>query len=232
MISIRRAIGGGLFGLAYGGGLVNGVNTGLGYVSQSSEYSVGHTPYLGLVVYWLSTVLMGLLAGYVGRSIIAGGIAAAIGGVLLVAAPRMFFFEAIPRFTILLTAAATAVAAGTAVAAWGHRFKVEPQDMDFGRVLGVSWKHWLWLWLPWQYVISNIIWLGTPRFILIGGPWGAAITDIVKSAIGVCAVTYAGYMALRILRAEAKITRRQSAVQFVGRFLVVPILVNLWRFFL
>ena len=231
MISIRRSVGAVLFGLAYGGGLVNGVNTGVGYVSQNSEYSVGGTPYLGLAVYSCSTALMGLFAGYVGRSTLVGGIAAAMGAALFVALPRMFFPEALPQLTNLAIAGTAAFAAGIAAAAWGRRFEVEPQDIQGGRVLGVSWKHWLWLWLPFQYVIANAVWLGTPRFILLGGAPGSAVADTLKSALGVCAVVCAGCMAIRTLRADAKISRLQAAGQFLGWFMVVPILANLWRLF-
>lgn len=232
MVPNRRRVGAIIFGLAYGGSLVNGVNAGLGYITRNQEYSVGDTPYLGLAVYWFSTVFIGLLAGYVGRSVIAGSTAGAIGAALLVAAANLFFLGSVPPSTMLLVAAATALAAATIAAAWSRRLPVEPYDLQFGRVRGVSWKHWLWLWLPWQYVVANAVWLGTPRFLLIPGDSGFAIGDIVKSAIGVCIVAYAGYMALRTLRADARLTRVRSALEFVAWFLIVPILANLWRFFL
>jgi hypothetical protein len=232
MISARRRVGAIIFGFVYGGSLVNGLNTGLGYVVGNREYSVDETLYLGLTVYWLSTVLMGYLAGYVGRSVFAGSMASGIGAALLVVAPGLSFLSDVPPSFTLFVVSATALGIGTIVAAFSSRLKVAPDDLQAGRILGVSWKHWLWLWLPWQYVIANVIWLGTPRFMLTSGGTRFVVGDIVKSAIGVSAAAYAGYMALRTLRADGKFTRTRSAVQFVAWFLIAPILVNLWRLFL
>jgi len=68
--------------------------------------------------------------------------------------------------------------------------------------------------------------------MLISGGTRFVVGDVVKSAIGAFAVAYAGYRALRTLQADGKLTRTRSAVRFVAWFLIVPILVNLWRLFL
>jgi len=228
-IFVRRMVGGAVFGLAYGGAFVNGINSGVGYVSQNQDYSVGDTLYVGLVVYWVSIVLTGLLAGYVARSVTVGSLAATVSSALLVVAPRLLFFEDVPNDALLWSAFATALTGGAVAASLASRWKVEPNDIEMGRVFGVSWRHWLWLWLPFQYVVANAVWLGTPRFILLRSSILFAVTDMVGSVIGVCAVVYAGYRALGKLRVDAPVTRLQAAVQFLGWFLIVPILVNIWR---
>jgi hypothetical protein len=117
MSSTRRKVGAVAFGLVYGGSVVDGLNAGLGYVTGNPEYSVGDILFLGLGTYCLSTVLMGLLAGYVGRSVAAGSTASGIGAVLLVVAPARFFFGDPPASSIVLVTAATALGMGTIAAA-------------------------------------------------------------------------------------------------------------------
>lgn len=228
-ISGMRAFGALLFGLAYGGGVVNGVDRGLAYVSGNLDYSVLATPDTGLALYWASTVLIGLFAGYVGRSVTLGGLAAAFSAALLLLIPRFLFVESLPSSTLLFAASTTGFVAGVIAAAVGSRLPVEPSDIERGRVLGVSWGHWLWLWLPWQYVISNAVWLGTPKFVLTGDDFVYGLADIPRSVIGAGVILFAGWMALRSLRTDAGTSRPRSAVLFVAWFLVAPILVNLWR---
>jgi hypothetical protein len=236
MVTIRRKFGGLLFGLFYGGSLVNGFDKGLTYVARvtgKEDLSFVEWPLLGLAAYWLSVVLMGFLSGYVGRSRITGAVASVIGAGLMVAVPGLISGGSEVRFSTLWVLAVSAFAAGTLFADQGVRLSTSQPDLDFGRVVGVSWKHWLWLWLPWQYFVVNVVWLGTPRFVLLGSKPSllTAGIDLVRSIIGVGAVGYTGLRAVRSLRADAPLTRAQSAARFAFWFFVGPVLVNLWLLF-
>jgi hypothetical protein len=235
MVTIRRKLGGLLFGLFYGS-LVIGFGTGLAYVARitgNEKLSFDQRPSLELAVLWLSVVLTGFLSGYVGRSWIIGGVASVIGTTLMVAVvPEVVSVGSEAHFSNphgSFAVSAYAVAAFFALQA--ARLPTSPLDLDFGRVFGVSWKHWLWLWLPWQYFIANVIWLSTPRFVLLNSKPSliTGATDLVASIVGVCAVGYSGLRAVRSLRADAPLTRGQSAARFALWFFVVPVLVNLWR---
>ncbi len=113
MVTTRRRLGGLLFGLFYGGSLVNGVDRGIAYVAQitgNQDQSFDQWPWLGLAVFSLSVVLMRLLGSYVGRSRISGGIASGIGSALLVALPGLVSVGSEVRFSTLCVFAVSAFA--------------------------------------------------------------------------------------------------------------------------
>jgi hypothetical protein len=174
---------------------------------------------------------MGLMGGYVGRSRISGVAASGVGAAVLVAVPPPVWVGSQVRFPIVCALAVSAFGTGTLLTYQAVRLPAPRRDLDFGRVIGVSWKHWLWLWLPWQYFVANLVWLGTPGFILVGNkPSVTTLTSgIVTSVIGVGAVGYTGLRAVRSLRADAPRKRGQAAARFVLWFAAGPVLVNLWR---
>lgn len=231
MNSIGRKVAGVVVGIVYAGSTVNGVETGLSIVIGNADYSTIDNPPLWLALHAVAAALMGPVAAYVARSFATGVITAALGAALLAATARWFLAEGGVTSSVLIATASVSFAAGLAGSWWGARLGVAPSDLEEKRILDVSWKHWLWLWLPWQYVVANVIWLGTPRFILLGDLASFERSDLVKSLIGACAAGYAGYMALMSLRAGAGTTRWQACLRFLGWFLVVPVLVNLWRLF-
>lgn len=232
-ITVHRKIGAVLFGLAYAGSLVNGIESGVAYVSRDQEFAVSEWRWLAYGVYSASVALMGLLAGYAGRSALTGSAASAIGAGFIITWPTLFFwFE--PDLSTTSGLAVAAFALGAGLAAWSSRWPASSVDLAQGRVAGVSWRHWLWLWLPGQYVVANVVWLGTPRFLLRNASVGVMtqVADVFKSAVGACTIAYAGFKAVENLRADAPLTRAQAALRFGLWFLVVPVLVNLWRLFL
>jgi hypothetical protein len=201
MVTTQRKLGALAFGVFYGGSLVNGFDKGLAYVSRitgKQELSFDQSPWLGLAVFWVSVALMGLLGGYVGRSRISGVAASGVGAALLVAVPPLVSVGFEVRFSIECALAASAFAAGILLTLQGVRLPAPQRDLDFGRVMGVSWKHWLWLWLPWQYFVANLVWLGTPGFILAGNKPSVTTwtSGVVTSVIGVGAVGCTGLRAV------------------------------------
>lgn len=230
MTSPRRQAAAVVFGLAYGGCFVNGVYKGLGYPLRVDEEVLADSPILGLAVEFLAVVAMSFLAGYVGRRMVSGVIAGALGSALILAMPALFPGIGGPPLGRQVTAA-LALALAVPAALYGRRCPLEEDDLAKGRVIGVAWWHWLWLWVPWQYMIANAVWLATPRFLVIGtGGW--VFGDIVRSAIAAVVAGVAALKAIQTLRADAPLTRTQAFARFLGWFLIVPILANLWRMLL
>jgi hypothetical protein len=240
MVTKRRKLAGFLFGLVYGASLFNGYCRGLAFPTGNmgnADFSVYDWPKLLLAGYWVVVIVMGLLAGYVGRSTTSGTATSVVGAALFVA-PRLISLDAFPSLMtngqVVTTLAITSSAIGAVVALWSSQAPAFASDLNSGRVLNVSWKHWLWLWIPWEYMIINAFWLGTPHFIETGDRAGVinAIEQSGSSLAGACGVTYAGFRALQCIRADSPLTRWQAAVRFTLWFALVPVLVNLWRLFL
>lgn len=241
MVTKRRKLAGLLFGLVYGASLFIGYCRGLQYPTGNvgdADFSVYNWPKLLLAGYWLSVVLMGLLAGYVARSTFSGIAASAIGSMLFLVPPRLISLYAFPQLmtnaqavTIL---AVSSFAVGTLLASWSSQIPASLPDLNFGRVFDVPWKHWLWLWIPWYYLIIDLFWIGTPFFVVTGHRPGviSAIEQTGSSILAVCALPYVGFRALQCLRADVPLTRWQAALRFALWFTVVPVLVNLLRLFL
>lgn len=230
LIRARRQAAAVVFGLAYGGAFVNGVYKGLAYALRIDEDALVDSPILTLVVEVFAAVAISFLAGYVSRRVIVGIVAGALGSTLILSMPTIFSVTGDPP-SGRWTGAALAFALAVPAAFYSSRCPVEEDDISKGRVIGVSWRHWLWLWLPWQYMVANAVWLGTPRFLVLGiGGW--VLSDILRSGIAAGVAVLATFKAVQAIREDAPLTRTQAFVRFVGWFLLVPILVNLWRMLL
>lgn len=229
MISRRRQVTAVVFGLVYGGCVVNGVYTGLSYALRLDDSAPAESAMLALTVEFFAVVAMSFLAGYVSRRIVCGVIAGALGAALILAMPALFS-GAVGSFLGRPVTAALAFALAVPATLSATRLPVEDDDLSKGRVIGVVWWHWLWLWLPWQFMIANAVWLATPRFMVIGtGGW--VFGDVVRSAIATVVAGVAAFKAIQALRADAPFTRAQAVARFLGWFLIIPILANLWRMF-
>lgn len=228
MISLRRQLAAVVFGLAYGGAVVTGVYKGLSYALRVDEDLLADSPVLAVAVEGVAAAAMAFLASYVSRRVIIGILAGAFGSTLILVLGLLPPAASVPPGRQL--GAAVAFALAVPLAFYGSRCPVQEEDLSKGRVLGVSWQHWLWLWLPWQLMIANTVWLGTPRFLILGtGGW--VLGDILRSAIAAAVAGVGAFKALESLRENVPLTRTQAALRFLGWFLLVPILANLWRMF-
>lgn len=229
MISLRRQVAAFVFGLAYGGAVVTGVYKGLSYALRVDEDVLADSPILAVAVEDVAAVAMAFLASYVSRRVLIGSLAGALGSALILALGLLPPAGSVPLGRQL--GAALAFALAIPAAFYGSRCPVQEEDLSKGRVLGVSWRHWWWLWLPWQLMIANAVWLGTPRFLILGtGGW--AVGDILRSAIAAGVAGVGAFKAVQSLREDTPLTRMQAVFRFLGWFLLVPILANLWRMFL
>lgn len=156
MPTILRRLSAVPLGVFYGGSFVNGIIKGLAYVTESSGYSLSQWPAVEFSTNLVATMLMGFFSSYSSRSALIGIIASGIG------ASIVYF---LPQETLFLPAnywSASALILSVPGTLYGRSLPLPMEDLPTGRLLGVDWKHWLWLWLPWQYVIADSVWLGTP----------------------------------------------------------------------
>lgn len=129
---------------------------------------------------------------------------------------------------------------GVNLAILGTRHRLPVSDVEKGLLFGVRWGHYLWLWLPWQYVIANAVWLVIPPFFS-AGPTPAGweiIAEIVlslvvnfKMLIILLFLGYSAVEAFNCLRHDAPWTRGEAALRFIGWFLLAPIVLNMARVF-
>ncbi len=223
MTTTRRKLSAILLGLFYGGSVFTGVVRGLDYVTRSADI-VSQWPVVESTASLVSVVVMGLLAAYSAQSASSGMIASAIGS-------AVFFFLPLqpahgqPYLCLLF------FLLGVGGASYGRTLPISAEDLQAGRLFGVWWKHWLWLWVPWEYVIANAVWLGTPAVLLLRKEITALrlLSDTFKSLICVWALAYFTLKALSSIRADSPLSRLQSAGAFLLWFLVLPIVANLWR---
>lgn len=105
------------------------------------------------------------------------------------------------------------------------------QDIKKRAVFGVSWAHWLWLWLPWQGVIANGVWVAYPMSLQLGLEVSTfiLIMEFLKAPASIALVVWGCYKALESIRIDSELTRLQSCIRFVAWTLLFPIAVNLLR---
>jgi hypothetical protein len=227
LISNRRKVASVIFGFFYGGTFINGISTGLDYVLRGEEYSLGQWPLAEAGVLLISVVLAGLSAAYVARSLLPGIIASATTSALffflLSQINQSFYYLPFIFFLFSIPAAF-----------YGKVLPVQEEDIRLGLVFGVSWKHWLWLWLPWQGMIADAVWLIYPVSLLAGEKPGIRmlVSDVVKAPICLALLAYAVMRALESIRADSPYSRLQSALRFIGWVVLFPLLINIGRIFL
>ena len=118
----------------------------------------------------------------------------------------------------------------------GKSLPIATDDLKEGRLFGVDWKHWLWLWLPLNLMVGSAVWLCAPGFILTGGEFSSVsyvdlIIDILRAVIAGSFVGYAAVKALRSIRHDAPLSRGQSAMRFILWFGVIEVAAMLWGFY-
>ena len=227
MVTTRRKISAILLGLFYGGSFINGADIGLSYVAASEDCSICQLPWVKFGTHLISVFLMGLFSSYSSRTTVSGVITSGIGAVVIFFLPRQQAFLE-PQYLSLIFFGLSIPGA-----IYGKSLPVSTDDLYSGRLFGVDWKHWLWLWLPWQYMIANGVWLGTPAVLLVKG--GITIlrllSDVIKSLICLGLLVYATIKALESIRTDSPLSRLRSTGIFILWFLVLPVVANLWRLF-
>ncbi len=225
MLTARRNISSILLGFFYGSSFIGGVEKGLEYVLKTDNYVIGQWPAVELLIKVASISLASFLASYNSQSFIYGLIAGLLGTTVL-----LFLLQE----TIWLIIFIILALVGCIIASFiGKRFLLDNKDILHGRLFGISWKHWLWLWLPCSYMVANIVWLSYPASILYGHSTSVAriIIDIIKVPSYIVLMCWAMLKAFLSLQDENGLTRTRSAIYFLGWFLLFPIIANILRVF-
>lgn len=233
-ISDLRKLASVVYGFIYGGSLLNGVKLGLEHVLRRDDtYFLGQWPLVETAVHAACGALAGLLGSYSGRSLISGIGASLLVSISVLAAKTGLFQQSID-FSAWVTASLT-VGIGTAAAYLPNRLPTYSEeiekDIEHGAVFGVSWAHWLWLWLPWQAVVANGVWVAYPMSLQLGLEVSTfnLIKEILKAPVSIALVAWGSYKALESIRINSEFTRLQSCLRFLAWILLFPIAVNLLR---
>jgi len=233
MLSNRRKISSILLGWVYGACLSNGTELGLEYVLKPEEYVIGLGSLAEGVLEVASGALGGFLAAYSAQSIACGIAATGILAIFKILIVYLFMgdtsiadiMQVISPVTPILV-----VGIGVPAAFWGRKLHLTAQDIDNGELFGVSWKHWLWLWFPWQGMIASAVWVAYPASLMAGKQViRTLIYEIIKAPLSVGLIGYATFKGLESIRADSPLTRLQAALRFIGWVFLFPILVNIWR---
>lgn len=228
-ISGLRKIASIFLGFFYGGSLLNGVENGLEFVTQANdEYVLGQWPIAEAVVRVAAGGLGAFLTAYSAQSASFGVWA---GGIFALAIILLSFFvlDELPS-TLSWITVLSVVSVSFPAASYGQKFPLPAEDARSGRLFGVSWKHWLWLWFPWQLMIANAVWVAYPASLQLGKPSVLVIAwELLKAPISIVLVGYGVVKALESIREDAPYTRAQALGWFLFWLLIFPILVNLLR---
>lgn len=233
-VSSARKLASVLFGFVYGGSLLNGIELGLEHVLHRDDtYLLAQWPVAETAVHGACAALAGLLGSYSARSVVGG-----IGATLLVSISALAAKTGLFQQSIDVTGwvtAGLAVGIGTAAASLPNRLPMYSEeiekDIEHRTVFGVSWAHWLWLWLPWQGVVGNGVWVAYPMSLQLGLEVSTflLIKEILKAPASIALVTWGSYKALESIRIDSEFTRLQSCLRFLAWVLLFPIAVNLLR---
>ncbi|MBC8458470.1 MAG: hypothetical protein H8D67_10795 [Deltaproteobacteria bacterium] len=231
MTSTRRKFASVLFGIFYGGSLVNGIDFGLEYVLDVEDSVIGQWPLVEIAIQIAGVMLGAFLAAYSAQSFLTGMLTGGIMSVILMALVA-FLHQAGTFFSCIVVVLGLGVT--IPVVFYGTKLTLSTEDLSTGRLFGVSWKHWLWLWLPWQGMIANAVWLSYPASLLAGEKTGIRmlVFDVVKAPTCLVLLAYAVLKALKSIRADSPYSRLQSALMFIGWVVLFPILINIGRIFL
>lgn len=220
--TLRRKLSAVIFGYVYGGSLLGSVERGLDYTLGGGA---GLNPWpvakaLGGV---LSIGLAAFLAAYVSRALAPGVVAAVL------SLPVFLFFSGSDDLRIF--AALVGVALGCGLAAYAPRLPASTEDIAKGRLFGVRWPHYLWLWFPWQVLLMNAVWLSVPSTLLKPGPHSGwdIFQDVGKIPVVLVMLGCTWGLALQSIGQDAPWSRAQSVLRFLGWTLLAPLFLNFFK---
>ncbi len=233
-VSSVRKLASVLFGFVYGGSLLNGIELGLEHVLHRDDmYLLAQWPVVETAVHVTCAALAGLLGSYSARSVVGGIGASLLVSISALAAKTGLFQQSID--VMGWVTAGLAVGIGTAAAYLPNRlptyFEEIEKDIKHRAVFGVSWAHWLWLWLPWQLVVANGVWVAYPMSLQLGIEVSTfiLIKETLKAPASIALIAWGSYKAIESMRIDSEFTRLQSYLRFLAWFLLFPIAVNLLR---
>jgi hypothetical protein len=220
--TFRRKVVSVFLGFFYGGSLANGIARGSDFVLRSDDTLTGR-PVLTTLVMVSSAGLAAFLGSHSSKSVGTGIVACAT--------ILPFFLLTTGSRNLNILGATVGAALGVGLAVYGSRISVPAKDIERARLFGVRWPHWLWLWLPWQGVVANGVWLAYPLSLLGTSkpPLWTLVGDVVKIPIMLGLLALSVLKAVECIREDAPLSRFQATIRFVGWFLLFPILVNLLR---
>ena len=230
--SFRRKISAVLLGIVYGGSVVNGVHRGMDFVLKS-ETGLSEWPVVAALVSIAASGLAAFLAAYSAQFLGSGLLS--LGFLLPLSLLPLFLSDA---KDLGVFAAIVGAIIGIGFGIYATRLPLAAADVEKGRLFGVRWGHWLWLWLPWQLSISNVVWFVAPLSLLgkptpwvwdLSSVW-ALSGDVIRTPVTLLLLGYSMVKALDSIRHDAPWSRGQAALRFLGWFLLFPIVVNLIRF--
>lgn len=224
--SFRRKISAVLLGFFYGGSVVNGIDRGLDFV-LNRETDLSEWPVVGAFVGVAASGLAAFLAAYSAQFLGSG----------LLSLAFLFPLSLLPLFLsgtkdLGVFAAIVGAVIGIGLGIYATRLPLPAADVENRCLFGVRWGHWLWLWLPWQLVVSNVVWFVLPPPLLGKATplvWHLS-GEVIKIPVMLLLLGYSVVKALNSIRHEAPWPRGQAALRFLGWFLLFPIVVNLMRF--
>lgn len=228
-ISTRRKTAAVFLGVFYGGSLINGVDQGLQHALRTEDYVLAAWPLIESAINIACGGLAAFLAAYCGRSkmcgILAGGILAGLG-----LAIGLLFFESDEMMRVQVTSILVLTAGGL-FAPVGTKLPISAEDVAEGRLFGISWKHWLWLFIPWQLMIAGAVAAAYPISLTMEASprWTRIAWDIVRAPAYVGMIAYGSFRAFAALRADNQLSRGQAAMRFVWWLALFPVVVNLLR---
>lgn len=225
-----------LLGIAYGGSLLQGIEVGLQFVLNTEDtYVLGTLPTLEMAVIICCGILAGILGGYASHSVTIGfGSAVLMGlswfGTTLVVVIRP---DSITWDTLLFVSLGGLFGA-ILIKEFAFKWDLEysfvrdlkwqiKEDVRTKAVLGVSWIHWLWLWIPWQVYIGQMVWVAYPLSPQVDGDLGTF--QLMRVSVSILLLAYGVYKALGSLQLHSGLTRVQSCLRFMGWFFLFPMVV-------
>ena len=222
-ISIARKFASIAFGVVYGGCLLNGFEDGLNNVLNSKDFSLIQWP----LMWTVSDAVIGFLAGYCSQSWLSGVAALAVSPAIF----YLMFGQAFPF--ISPSAVMLMLVAGATGAFCGQRLRLSEEDAYSGRLLGISWAHWLWLWLPFRLIIAEAVWAVYPLSLMPNSPvprgWVTLIRELWSAPFYLALLVCALIKALKSIQARSELTRLQSALRFASWICVFPVLVRILK---
>ncbi|MDA2927708.1 hypothetical protein MYX78_10855 [Acidobacteria bacterium AH-259-G07] len=228
MVSLRRKIASVLLGVVYGGAIENGVTLGIDFVTGEDGFLLDW-PLTSAGLWVASAAIAGFLAAYSSQSffcgVVSGSVIAALGlaAIGITARLQQYLWVAVPL----------SVGASVITAHYGRHLPISGGDVASGRLFNINWKHWIWIWLPGEYMIANAVWLAYPVSLLVGMEITPLrlVYEILRTPVFLVVLGYGCFKAFESISEKAGHTRLQSSFRFLFWFFIFPVLLNLLRLF-
>lgn len=248
MQSKLKILGGAAFGAWVGFFVFVSVVSGLRYTSYQEEQDWGIVFFWGehwfmrLVFSLMATLIGGLFAGVAapGHGRIAGTLSAIPTCLLWLGMGLLKLLGTLQATIVPISLGSWAVIIVITVASpyvgmisgqEGELWRSQNQELfgKRGRWLGLYWHHWLWLWIPYYFLLSNFAIFGDTLIYLIShNPRGLILSIIAGGFISFSAfgLGYAAYYTINVLMVGESqgLSPGKVARQVIGCLVVIPVL--------